>query len=131
MLPSFNDFPSDDPLSFIREFYSVVQTFPLHGITKDDLCMSFFPFCHKDRAKSWLLNLPEGFLRTWEDVYNIFMSKYCSPQKTLDLRNKICTFAQMEEDAIHEAWERFKLFLAQCPHQQYPLAFQVQFFIMA
>ena len=34
----------------------------------------------------------------------------------------------MEGEPIHETWERFKSLLAQCPHHQYPLAPQVQFF---
>ena len=37
MLPSYPGLPNDDPLSSICEFYSVVQTFPLHRITKDDV----------------------------------------------------------------------------------------------
>ena len=125
MLPTFHGLANEDSLSFIMEFYLVVQTFPLSGVSEDDLRIRCFSYCFKDRAKSWLLHLLEGSLRTWEDVNNIFMTKYCSSQKTIDLRNKICIFSQMEGELIHEAWERFKLLHSQCPHHHYSLALQV------
>ncbi|MBN8152319.1 hypothetical protein J0J37_22340, partial [Vibrio vulnificus] len=110
MLPSFHGLASEDALSFFREFYSTIQTFPLHGLTEDELRMRCFPYTLKNRAKSWLINLQEGSLRTWNEVYNKFMSKYYSPQKTVKLRNKICTFTQLDGEAFHEALERFKIF---------------------
>ena len=75
MLPAFHGLTNGDPLSFIRKFYSVVQTFSLSGVSEDDLRMRCFPYYLKDCAKSWLLNLPKGSLRIWKDVYNIFMTK--------------------------------------------------------
>nr|GMD88104.1 Integrase, catalytic core [Ipomoea batatas] len=51
----------------------------------------------------WLLNLPEGSLRTWDDVYNAFMFKYYSSQKTMDYRSRICTFTQREGELFHES----------------------------
>ena len=128
MLPSFNGLPSEDPLTFLREFYTTIQTFPLHGLTEDELRMRCFPYTLKDRAKTWLINLPEGSLGTWEEVYEKFMMKYYSPQKTVELRNKICSFSQMEGEPFHEAWERFKMLLSQCPHHQFSLALLIQFF---
>lgn len=34
----------------------------------------------------------------------------------------------MEDELFHEAWERFKMLLIQCPHHHYPLELQNQFF---
>ena len=89
MLPTLHGLSNEDPLSFIHEFCSAIQMFLLNGISKDDLQMRYLPCYLMDRAKYWLLNLPEGSLRTWKDVYNIFMVKYDSPQKIIDLRNDI------------------------------------------
>lgn len=52
MLPSFHGLANEDQLSFIREFYVVVRTFSLNGVTKDDLWMRCFPYYLKDRTKS-------------------------------------------------------------------------------
>ena len=62
MLPSFHGLPSEDPLTFVREFYTTIQTFPLNGLTEDELRMRCFPYTLKDRAKMWFINLLEGSL---------------------------------------------------------------------
>ncbi|XP_050229274.1 uncharacterized protein LOC126678418 [Mercurialis annua] len=116
MLPQFNGTAVDDPLAFIKEFYSVVETFPLNRLTEEELRKRCFPYCMKLSARTWLLNLPEGSFSTWEEVYDAFITKYYSPQKTLDLRGKIYNFTQLDGEPFHEAWERFKMLLAQCPH---------------
>ena len=51
-LPSFYGIPKEDPLNFIREFYLVVQTFPLHGLNEDQLRMRCFSYTLNDHAKS-------------------------------------------------------------------------------
>ena len=91
-LPSFYGMPNEDPLNFIREFYSVVQTFPLQALNEDQLRMRCFPYTLKDRAKTWLMTLAPDSLTTWSDVYNKYMSKFYSHQKTAELRTKIATF---------------------------------------
>ncbi|XP_050213909.1 uncharacterized protein LOC126665222 [Mercurialis annua] len=116
MLPQFNGTTLDDPLAFIKEFYSVVETFPLNRLTEGELRKRCFPYCMKMSARTWLLNLPEGSVNTWPDVYDAFIMKYYSPQKTLDLRGKIYNFTQLDGEPFHEAWERFKMLLAQCSH---------------
>ena len=65
----------------------------------------------KDRAKVWLMTLPFNLLPPWEAVYDKFISKFYSHQKTTELQTKIVTFAQMEGEPLHEAWDRFKQLL--------------------
>ena len=62
MLPSFHGIPNEDPLIFIRDFYVTVQTFPLQGLTKDQLRMRCFPYTLEDKAKAWLMTLPPNSL---------------------------------------------------------------------
>ena len=128
MLPSFHGLPHEDPLSFIREFFSTVQTFPLQGAQEEDLRMRCFPHTLKDRAKAWLMNLPEGSLSTWDEVYEKFITRFYSPQKTGELRTKIMSFFQMDGEPFHEALERFKLLLHQCPHHQFSMELLSQIF---
>ena len=90
--------------------------------------MRCFPYTLKDRAKTWLINLPEGSLGTWEGVYDKLMMRYYSPQKTVDLRSKICSFSQLDGEPFHETWEPFKMLLTQCSHYQFSLALLIQFF---
>ena len=128
MLPSFYGLPNEDSLSFMRDFYATVQTFPLGILNEDQLRMRCFPYTLKDKAKAWLMSLPPGSLMTWGNIYNKFMGKFYSHQKTSELRGKIATFSQMDGEPFHEAWDRFKMFLTQCPHHSFPLQLQNQFF---
>ena len=102
MLTSFYGLPSKDALTFLREFYITIQTFPLHGLTEDELRMRCFPYTLKNRVKTWLINFPEGSLGSWEEIYDKFMMKYYFPQKTVKLRSKICSFSQLEGQPFHE-----------------------------
>ena len=58
MLPSFYGIPNEDLLIFIWDFYAIVQTFPLQGLTEDQLRMRCFPYTLKNKAKAWLMTLP-------------------------------------------------------------------------
>ncbi|XP_031120931.1 uncharacterized protein LOC116024170 [Ipomoea triloba] len=127
-LPSFHGSASEDALTFIRDFYGIVQHFPLNDLTEDALRMRCFPYTLKDAAKTWFMSLTPGSLRTWPEVYNKFISKFYSHAKTAELRRKIATFSQADGEPFHEAWERFKMLLIQCPHHGYPLELQNQTF---
>ena len=70
--------------------------------------MRCFPYTLKDRAKAWFMTPPPNSLRTWEAVYEKFMGKLYSHQKTMEMCTKIATFAQMKREPFHEAWDYFK-----------------------
>nr|GMC68060.1 uncharacterized protein LOC109169442 [Ipomoea batatas] len=127
-LPSFHGSANEDALTFIRDFYGIVQHFPLNDLTEDALRMRCFPYTLKDGAKTWFMTLTPGSLRTWPEVYNKFIGKFYSHAKTAELRRKIATFSQAEGEPLHEAWERFNMLLIQCPHHGYPLELQNQTF---
>ena len=90
MLHSFYGLPSEDALTFLKEFYITIQTFPLLCLNKDELRMHCFPYTLKDRMKTWLINLPNDSPGTWEKFYKKFIMKYYSSERTVELRNKIC-----------------------------------------
>ncbi|CAA0831349.1 Unknown protein, partial [Striga hermonthica] len=115
-LPAFHGLPSKDPLNFIRKFYNVLNTFPLNGLSGDQLKMRCFPETLKDRAKAWFITLAPASLTTWTEVYTKFIGRYYSHQKTQELRSQIVSFAQLPSEPLHEAWERFKDLQLQCPH---------------
>ncbi|CAH9120103.1 unnamed protein product [Cuscuta europaea] len=102
-LSSFHGLAFEDALIFIRDFYGIIQNFPLQGVTEDELRMRCFPYTLKDAAKTWFMSLTPGSLRTWVDVYNKFIGKYYSQSKTSELRRKIANFTQAEGEPFHEA----------------------------
>ncbi|KAL5749711.1 hypothetical protein ACOSP7_024314 [Xanthoceras sorbifolium] len=128
MLPSFYGHATEDPLTFMREFYNTIYSFPLQRLFELQLRMRCFPYMLKDKAKQWLMTLPAGSLRTWSEVYRKFMRKFYFHQKTAEMRMKITNFSQGDGELFHEAWDRFKLLIIQCPHHGFSLELQNQFF---
>ncbi|KAI5317261.1 hypothetical protein L3X38_036968 [Prunus dulcis] len=128
MLPSFYGLPNEDPLTHIKDIFNVVSSFPLTGVTEEQLRMRVFPYTLKDKAKYWLNSLKPGSLITWGAIQKKFLEKYFSTQKTDMLRDKIFLFAQQDDESFCEAWERFNGLLNQCPHHGIPLKLQMRMF---
>ncbi|KAI5343477.1 hypothetical protein L3X38_011353 [Prunus dulcis] len=126
MLPSFYGLPNEDPLTHIKDIFNVVSSFPLTGVTEEQLRMRVFPYTLKDKAKYWLNSLKPGSLMTWGAIQKKFLEKYFSTQKTDMLRDKILLFAQQDDESFCEAWERFNGLLNQCPHHGIPLKLQMR-----
>ncbi|KAL5747026.1 hypothetical protein ACOSQ2_024323 [Xanthoceras sorbifolium] len=85
MLPSFHGLASEDLLTFMREFYSTIQSFPLQRLSEEQLTIRYFPYTLNDRAKQWLMTLLAGSLHTWSEVYRKFIGKFYSHQKTIEM----------------------------------------------
>ena len=128
MLPSFLGLANEDPLNFIRTFYHTLEHFPLRGLMEDQLRMRCFPHTLKERASTWWMSLPPASMSTWQEVYDKFMGRYYSHSKTTSLRKQISTFEQLDEESFHEAWERFKQLLIDCPHHFFAQELLNQFF---
>ncbi|XP_021743097.1 uncharacterized protein LOC110709193 [Chenopodium quinoa] len=82
----------------------------------------------RDKAKCWLRSVKEGSLTTWEEVTKAFLGKFCPPEKTAELRRKITSFTQEDDETLGEAWERFKDLKRKCPHHGLPLWMIIQSF---
>ena len=46
------------------------------GVSDDGIRLRLFSFSLKDKAKVWLRSLSSGTITTWDDLTNIFLSKY-------------------------------------------------------
>lgn len=117
--------PNEDPCLHIKEFYSIIGALPLKETTKEYLRMHLFPFSLKDKAKNWLLSLPQGTLTSWEQISKKFLQKYFPMQKTANLWSQICTFSQLEGELLHESYECYKELLLRCPHHGLNLYLQL------
>ena len=114
-LPNFHGLPDEDILLFFREFYGAIQSFPNYRITENQLRMRCIPHALKGEAKAWLLTLPPASLRTWDEVREKLTDQYYAPQKTSEIRAKISSFIQQDNETFYEAWERFKKYTRDCP----------------
>ncbi|KAK1582395.1 hypothetical protein Q3G72_014563 [Acer saccharum] len=118
-LPVFRGLLDEDVLLFFRKFYIAIQSLPNHRIIEDQLRMRCIPHALKDEAKTWLLTLPPASLRTWDEVREKLTDQYYAPQKTSEIRAKISSFYQQDNETFYEAWERFKKYTKDCPQHRF------------
>ncbi|KAM6596601.1 hypothetical protein CsatA_007125 [Cannabis sativa] len=74
------------------------------------------PFSLRERAKSWLISLPPNSIETWTDLATEFFFKFFPPVKSAKLQGQINNFYQLDNESLHESWERFKDLIRKCPH---------------
>ncbi|MFS8030591.1 putative hem peroxidase, retrotransposon gag domain, hem peroxidase superfamily [Helianthus anomalus] len=113
---NFDGREHEDPGRHIAAFLAVCSTFRITGVSEDAIRLRLFPFSLRDKARAWLMSLPAGSIRTWNQLAEQFMQKYFPPEKTNKLRNRIVSFRQDEGESLHAAWERFKDLLIDVPH---------------
>ncbi|XP_070046828.1 uncharacterized protein [Nicotiana tomentosiformis] len=90
------------------DFKEIMNTFLYNGVSHDAVYLRVFPFTLKDDAKHWLHSLPNGSIRTWDEMTRKFLDKYFSSAKTYKFRREIHNFCQNETETVFEDWERFK-----------------------
>ncbi|KAL4272567.1 hypothetical protein GQ457_13G016230 [Hibiscus cannabinus] len=82
----------------------------------------------KDKAKTWLNNLQPGSLQSWTQLCRCFLAKFSYTNMTNHLRNQITSFRQEDDEAMHEAWERYRDLYRRCPMHGLPEWTQVSIF---
>ena len=72
LLPEYQGFDYENPYSYMRDFEDVCSAFlsprsPLHII-----CLVFFHFSLKEKAKIWFHSLTPNSISNWEDMRSVF-----------------------------------------------------------
>ncbi|KMT19283.1 hypothetical protein BVRB_1g012900 [Beta vulgaris subsp. vulgaris] len=93
---SFHECPREH-LRKILEFCSTVKH---NEVTQDFIRLSMFKFSLRDEGSCWLMDLPPNSLTTWEEVTKAFLGQFYSLQKTAEMRAKIVTFNDKEEQSV-------------------------------
>ncbi|GKA93883.1 reverse transcriptase domain-containing protein [Tanacetum coccineum] len=125
---SFFGLENDDPQSHIRRFYQITPTLRLNQMHDDVVKLILFPFSLKGAAETWLENKPPNSITSWDDLESKFLNRFFSHSKTRELRKEITIFQQVFGETFTEAWERFKDLLRKCPHHEFSLLHQIDFF---
>ncbi|KAD3336478.1 hypothetical protein E3N88_31997 [Mikania micrantha] len=114
--PKFHGLPDEDPNAHVGQFLRICDTFKIKGVSDDAVFLRLFPFSLEDKAITWLESLPTGSITTWDEMQEMFLTKYFPPAKTARLRSLIHSFQQEEGESFFTTWERFKELLNKCPH---------------
>ncbi|GKF40833.1 reverse transcriptase domain-containing protein, partial [Tanacetum coccineum] len=83
--------------------------------TKNEaVCLMMFPLFLTGEAKTWLDELNEGTIKTWDELRTAFISRFF-PLALFDrLLGEIRAFSQHENESLTNAWLRMKEILQNC-----------------
>src|ERR1044072_8328290 len=98
----------EDPHAHLERFIWNCNTYTSTTVPTETIRLKLFPFSVRDAAEEWLNSQPQGSIATWEDLAEKFTTKFVPRAMLRKMMNDITTFAQLETENLHEAWERFK-----------------------
>ncbi|KAL4295770.1 hypothetical protein GQ457_12G015740 [Hibiscus cannabinus] len=127
-LGHFGGSPTENARQQLKSFLEICNSFKIHGVSNDVLKLKLFPYSLRDKAKTWLKNLQPGSLQSWTHLCRSFLAKFSYTNMTDHLRNKITSFRQEDEEAMHEAWERYRDLFRRCLMHGLPEWTQVSIF---
>ncbi|KAL4290743.1 hypothetical protein GQ457_14G015820 [Hibiscus cannabinus] len=127
-LGQFGGTPNENARQHVKSFLEICNSFKIHGVSNDVLKLKLFPYSLRDKAKTWLNNLQPGSLQSWTQLCRCFLAKFSYTNMTDHLRNQITSFRQEDDEAMHEAWERFRDLFRRCPMHGLPEWTQVSIF---
>ena len=98
--------------SAVEHVSKFIDTFGLYAI-KEDLCLREFSKSLCDRAYTWYIGLKLGSIRTWDDMVDVFCTKYFHGEKSITLATLQVTKQRNGEDLM-EYIKRFRDIALDC-----------------
>ncbi|KAK9046177.1 hypothetical protein V6N11_052076 [Hibiscus sabdariffa] len=114
-LGQFGGTPNENARQHLNSFLEICNSFKIHGVSNDVLKLKLFHYSLRDKAKTWLNNLQPDSLQSWTQLCRSFLAKFSYTNMTDHLRNQITSFRQEDDEAMHEAWERYRDLFRRCP----------------
>ncbi|GKF35857.1 reverse transcriptase domain-containing protein [Tanacetum coccineum] len=92
-----------DPRKHIYEFIRICDMFKYIDTENENVCLMMFPQSLTAEAKTWLDELNEGTIETWDELRTTFISRFF-PLALFDrLLRKIRAFSQHENESLTDA----------------------------
>ncbi|GJY62809.1 hypothetical protein Tco_0464269 [Tanacetum coccineum] len=83
-------------------------------IKGDDMMLRSFPLTLAGVAKRWLGRTPSEIIKTWDELKQVFIRRFCPPSVTFKKLGEIHNFKQEEGESLYQTWERFNDLLYKC-----------------
>ncbi|GJU37038.1 reverse transcriptase domain-containing protein [Tanacetum coccineum] len=99
------------PISDNFHFLEISNLFQYGENQEEAIMLRTFPFSLTEEAKTWMNELDEGTITSWNELREAFVSRYFSPTKFKRLLNDIHNFHQFTQETLVETWFRMKRIL--------------------
>ncbi|GJY14912.1 reverse transcriptase domain-containing protein [Tanacetum coccineum] len=103
-----------DPHKHIHEFLRICDMFKYRDTENEAVRLMMFPLSLTGEAKTWLDELNEGTIKTWDELRTAFISRFFPPALFDRLLREIRAFSQHENESLTDAWLRMKEMLRNC-----------------
>ncbi|GJT13745.1 zf-CCHC domain-containing protein [Tanacetum coccineum] len=103
-----------DPHRHIVDFPEISNLFQYGKNQEEAVILRTFPFSLSGEAKTWLNELNEGTITSWNKLREAFISRYFYPTKFRRLLNEIHCFHQLDHETLVDAWLRIKEMIRTC-----------------
>ncbi|GKA07577.1 reverse transcriptase domain-containing protein [Tanacetum coccineum] len=116
-----------DPHKHIQEFLGICDMFKYRDTENEVVRLMMFPLSLTGEAKTWLDELSEGTIETWDELRTAFISRFFPPALFDRLLREICAFSQHGNKSLTDAWLQVLnataggIFLYKTPNQAYQL----------
>ncbi|GKA98274.1 reverse transcriptase domain-containing protein [Tanacetum coccineum] len=92
-----------DPHKHIHEFLEICDMFKYRDTKNEVVRLMMFPLSLTEEAKTWLDELKEGTIKTWDELQTAFISQFFPPALFDRLLEEIRAFSQHENESLTDA----------------------------
>ncbi|GJZ73555.1 reverse transcriptase domain-containing protein [Tanacetum coccineum] len=110
----FDGRTKNDAHKHIHEFLGICDMFKYRDTENEAVRLMMFPLSLTGEAKTWLNELNEGTIETWDELRTAFISHFFPPSLFDRLLGEIRTFSQHENESLTDVWLRMKEMLQNC-----------------
>ncbi|GJZ69405.1 reverse transcriptase domain-containing protein, partial [Tanacetum coccineum] len=110
----FDGRTKNDPHIHIHEFLGICDMFKYRDTKNEAVRLMMFPLSLTGEAKTWLDELNERTIETWDEIRTTFISRFFPPALFDRLLGEIRAFSQHENESLTDAWLRMKGMLQNC-----------------
>ncbi|GJQ98277.1 reverse transcriptase domain-containing protein [Tanacetum coccineum] len=103
-----------DPHKHIYEFLIICYMFKYRDTENEAVRLMMFPLSLTGEAKTWMDELNEGTIETWDELRTAFISRFFPPALFDRLLGEIRAFSQHENESLTDSWLRMKEMLRNC-----------------
>ncbi|GJT73106.1 reverse transcriptase domain-containing protein [Tanacetum coccineum] len=103
-----------DPHKHIHEFLGIYDMFKYRDTENEVARLIMFPLSLTGEAKTWLDELNEGTIKTWDELRTAFISRFFPPALFDRLLGEIQAFSQHEKKSLTDDWLCMKEMLQNC-----------------